>query len=1053
VPLRASVRGGRALAANKRKILENARKLAQKGAKEKALKEYQKLVKLDPKDAKLRLEIGDAYRRWGQVDDAIDTYTKVADQYMNEGFDARAVAVFKQILNLDPDRYGSYVPLAELYERMGLTAEAINALQTAADGYHRQGKKPDALELLRKMASIDPTNTTSRIKVADLLRQEEMLDEAALEYEQAALELERQGDVEKAGTLYRRILEMKPDAVPALSRLATLLLGRGKAAEAEGFAKSAMASEPDEPSHYERLAEVYRALDRQDALPGVYRQLAELHRRRGDEDAARDILQRFVPPDTMSMGGDDLDDEGLLDGGDDELGSDDSLFGDSFIGDGVAAGSAAPEAATPEEGLLDDPFTSAGAGDQDDDAFELEDEIVVEPPSPIELEEPAASAQPAASRTPAPDAPSGDPEQLLAEASVYLRYGKREMAIGHLEAILAGDPDHRIALEKLGEACAESDDDERAVEIWLRAAKLARADGDADAVDVLRGRIAALDEEAARSLAPSRPPAAEPPPAAAPREAGDEGPAADAFAANDFDIDIDIDADEDEAGALEAPEPPPAPAASHAAVDDASSVAAVADTSLNAASLSSQTTQQVLEDLEEADFYVQQGLLDEAEEIYKRVLSVAPNHPRALVRLGEVTAARGGNADAAPGVGTPTAGRAAPPRDAPSDEPGDWGDELAAGVAEEASEAPAGVEIEASAPDLSEVDIEASAPDLSEAEIEASTPDLPGVEIDVPELEPAGPGPAPGAPENTDTEELVGVDSKSEPVATSESAAPPPAAASDIGAPGAVAPEDDAEPTFDLAAELSEAFDDDPAGRSLGGLSGAQADDGFAAVFDAFKKGVSETLSETDHDAHYDLGIAYKEMGLYDDAMSEFRVAMTSDTRHTECLHLLGLCALDAGRPHVAVEHLTQLLDVADASDEQKLAARLDLGRAYQASGDTARARSAYQAVVAVDPDFCGAGQLLAQLGDPPEPAEPADDAEGFESFDDLLGESPAAEDGTPEADPGESFEDLIAEAESIADEPDDDPPRAEPAPASSAQPASPASSERKKRKKKISFF
>ena len=46
------------MAANKRKILEAARKLAQKGAKDKALKEYQKLVKLDPKDAKLRLEIG-----------------------------------------------------------------------------------------------------------------------------------------------------------------------------------------------------------------------------------------------------------------------------------------------------------------------------------------------------------------------------------------------------------------------------------------------------------------------------------------------------------------------------------------------------------------------------------------------------------------------------------------------------------------------------------------------------------------------------------------------------------------------------------------------------------------------------------------------------------------------------------------------------------------------------------------------------------------------------------------------------------------------------------
>src|SRR5512145_1933814 len=121
-------------------MLEAARKYAQKGAKDRALKEYDQLLRLDPKDAKLRLEIGDAHRRWGQVEEAIAAYSKVADQYMKEGFDARAVAVFKQIQNLAPDRFESYEPLAELYQRMGLTAEAIGALQTAADGYHRQGK-------------------------------------------------------------------------------------------------------------------------------------------------------------------------------------------------------------------------------------------------------------------------------------------------------------------------------------------------------------------------------------------------------------------------------------------------------------------------------------------------------------------------------------------------------------------------------------------------------------------------------------------------------------------------------------------------------------------------------------------------------------------------------------------------------------------------------------------------------------------------------------------------------------------------------------------------
>ncbi|HEM47608.1 MAG TPA: tetratricopeptide repeat protein, partial [Alphaproteobacteria bacterium] len=140
------------MAINKRKVLDAARKFAQKGAKQKALKEYNKLVQADPRDAKVLLEIGDAYRRWGQAEEAIAQYQKVANQYKADGFDARAVAVLKQILNLDPKRYTAHVALAELYQRMGLDSDAVGALRTAADGYYRDGRRREALELLRRMA-------------------------------------------------------------------------------------------------------------------------------------------------------------------------------------------------------------------------------------------------------------------------------------------------------------------------------------------------------------------------------------------------------------------------------------------------------------------------------------------------------------------------------------------------------------------------------------------------------------------------------------------------------------------------------------------------------------------------------------------------------------------------------------------------------------------------------------------------------------------------------------------------------------------------------------
>jgi hypothetical protein len=94
-------------------------------------------------------------------------------------------------------------------------------------------------------------------------------------------------------------------------------------------------------------------------------------------------------------------------------------------------------------------------------------------------------------------ASASDWEQLLAEASVYLRYGKRDKAIAQLQRVIEANPNHRGALEKLGEAHAESGDHAQAVQVWLRAALRAHAERDSEALRVLRGRIAVLDESAA----------------------------------------------------------------------------------------------------------------------------------------------------------------------------------------------------------------------------------------------------------------------------------------------------------------------------------------------------------------------------------------------------------------------------------------------------------------------------------------------------------------------------------------------------------------------------
>jgi tetratricopeptide (TPR) repeat protein len=229
---------------------------------------------------------------------------------------------------------------------------------------------------------------------------------------------------------------------------------------------------------------------------------------------------------------------------------------------------------------------------------------------------------------------------------------------------------------------------------------------------------------------------------------------------------------------------------------------------------------------------------------------------------------------------------------------------------------------------------------------------------------------------------------------------------------------------FDLAAELSGEFDADWASASQSGT--APGDDGFTAVFDAFKKGVSEALSEGDHDAHYDLGIAYKEMGLFDDAIGEFRAAMASASHRLGCLHLIGVCALEGGQPRVAIDHLEELMAAPEATDSQILAGRFDLGCAWEALDDRGRARDAFDAVAQVDATFRDVGARLAALEDgSPGPVE-APPEKDFESFEDmLLDEDDPGDDG--QAEPALQRADPHAVAEEC-DEPDVDDPSDGPA-------------------------
>jgi len=154
------------VAINKNKVMEAAQKFVEKGQTDKAIKEYLKVVQEDPKDVRVWLKIGDLYAKKGAKQEATDTYLKVAQFYGEQGFYLKAVAVYKQILKIDPRLVDVNLKLAELYRQLGLLSDAMQQFELVAAFYHREGRTKEALSTIKELADLDPENVATRIKLA-----------------------------------------------------------------------------------------------------------------------------------------------------------------------------------------------------------------------------------------------------------------------------------------------------------------------------------------------------------------------------------------------------------------------------------------------------------------------------------------------------------------------------------------------------------------------------------------------------------------------------------------------------------------------------------------------------------------------------------------------------------------------------------------------------------------------------------------------------------------------------------------------------------------------
>ncbi|MBI2212411.1 MAG: tetratricopeptide repeat protein [Acidobacteria bacterium] len=947
----------------------------------KAIAIYKKVNKLDPSNLHVYGQLAELYAKQGLAMEAKGQYQVLADYYQKHGQAANALATYRKIAELDPNSLNVHVKLADLYSQNNQTADALREYDRVGKMLLKRGQINEALVVFQKALKIDPAN----VELAESL----------------VVSLIDARDFDNAISLLKSTLEANKQNPRLVALLGKTLLGKGDMGAAKKVLEQGLAANPTDPSLRESLAELALREGSPDDALAVLGPLAESLAARGDATAA-DYLNKIIriePLHTPTLAR--LVDVNKQLRRDTHVISSLTSLAEAHIAINEMHEAAAvldelvrkePQNAQHKEKLafvkrklgMDPGTPPASSGpttapvraivEPEPEAFEEAEELSFTEPAirdepSIEIDVEADAEEISLDMEPPGDLDFGLPpmsdlempgfeaaaetpllvdENLdfitehMTEAEVFAKYGLAEKAIEHLSLVLGRSPRHADANERLLRLHLDEGQKPQAIEVAIRLLTVLQEDGNDEAFDRIfndlagRGFMVDPGPPVAVELAPATPapkPAAAakpaPAPVAKPKPAPPPVVVPEPIAEEPEEITLDFE--EEAASSIDLTPPQDEASIDFGVEAPAEELSEISFDEAPVEEISFEETPAEAEEIEEISF--EEPSLDMP--VVEEVSVLAPEEP-AIAEEPALTME-------------------------PELEEITFEDEPAALVPEPAmpqlDETP--LSFEPSDEDLGEVDfyIEQELYDEARTKLDsliAQFPESAAVldrkgKLDIatapPEIMAPPPRLAPQFSAKDIEDELLAAipldDEEIEIYPPAASTAPP---AAQIDETNLFAEEDD---FFDLASELEGELMQEEESASL-----ADEEQSLEDIFREFKKGVEQQLDSEDYDTHYNLGIAYKEMGLIDEAIGEFQLASKDPKRMIECCSMLGLCFLEKGMPQLAVKWYKKGLESPEITEEEHLGLLYDLGCAHLETGDIANAQKAFLEVYGVNTGY-----------------------------------------------------------------------------------------------------
>jgi tetratricopeptide (TPR) repeat protein len=453
-----------------------AERFAAKGQHDRAAREYQSIVDADPSDIRSWLLLADCLVRSGQKNAAIDRYLHVGEFYTQGRQPQKALAVYRQVLNLDPERLDVHLRCAGLFRELGQMPDAVLVYEKAGAALLKAGQTDEAFECYAAVCDIEPANVAKRLRLAELYSREQRVDEAVEQFGRCARQLLDDNRLQEYVRVAERLLyHQQIDDV--LRDLAGVYLRLSEPRRALMKLNTLLQKSPSDPSGLELLAETFAGLGKHDKAVSVMLELARGERGRGPESQSsvirvlrralewdpsnpqvRSALEEAsreapVPPrversaEASEGSPEDLGEIEELDAEEVEELEADEL--EEIVEEQQEEG-AEEEAATGELHIEADE-----AGVPEPIARSLTQEVVSEAAhaEAIDLE------------------PESDVDKVLHEVRVLAKYRLYEHALAYLDGAFATDPHHVGALELKAELLIELDRNGEAAAVFVQLAR------------------------------------------------------------------------------------------------------------------------------------------------------------------------------------------------------------------------------------------------------------------------------------------------------------------------------------------------------------------------------------------------------------------------------------------------------------------------------------------------------------------------------------------------------------------------------------------------------